>query len=31
VVIGILGYRWIHWVMQATAIVVGVSLVIMFA
>ena len=31
VVIGIFGYRWIHWVMQATAAVVGVSLVIMFA
>jgi len=31
VVIGIFGYRWIHWVMQATAVVVGVSLVIMFA
>ena len=31
VVIGIFGYRWIHWVMQATAIVVGVALVIMFA
>ncbi len=30
VVIGIFGYRWIHRVMQATAIVVGVSLVIMF-
>ncbi len=30
VVIGIFGYRWIHWVMQATAVVVGVSLVIMF-
>jgi NCS1 family nucleobase:cation symporter-1 len=29
VVIGIFGYRWIHRVMQATAIVVGVSLVIM--
>ena len=29
VVIGIFGYRWIHWVMQATAVVVGVSLVIM--
>ena len=29
-VIGIFGYRWIHRVMQATAIVVGVSLVIMF-
>jgi nucleobase:cation symporter-1, NCS1 family len=31
VVIGIFGYRWIHAVMQATAVVVGVSLVIMFA
>jgi len=31
VVIGIFGYRWIHWVMQATAIVVGVALVIMLA
>jgi nucleobase:cation symporter-1, NCS1 family len=30
VVIGIFGYRWIHWAMQATAVVVGVSLVIMF-
>jgi nucleobase:cation symporter-1, NCS1 family len=30
VVIGIFGYRWIHAVMQATAIVVGVSLIIMF-
>ncbi len=30
VVIGIFGYRWIHRVMQATAIVVGVALVIMF-
>jgi nucleobase:cation symporter-1, NCS1 family len=30
VVIGIFGYRWIHRVMQATAIVVGVSLIIMF-
>ena len=29
VVIGIFGYRWIHRVMQATALVVGVSLVIM--
>ena len=29
VVIGIFGYRWIHRVMQATAVVVGVSLVIM--
>ena len=31
VVIGIFGYRWIHRVMQATAVVVGVALVIMFA
>jgi NCS1 family nucleobase:cation symporter-1 len=30
VVIGVFGYRWIHRVMQATAVVVGVSLVIMF-
>ncbi|HWF79775.1 MAG TPA: cytosine permease [Streptosporangiaceae bacterium] len=30
VVIGIFGYRWIHRVMQATAVVVGISLVIMF-
>jgi nucleobase:cation symporter-1, NCS1 family len=29
VVIGIFGYRWIHRVMQATAIVVGASLVVM--
>jgi NCS1 family nucleobase:cation symporter-1 len=29
VIIGVFGYRWIHRVMQATAIVVGVSLVIM--
>ena len=28
-VIGIFGYRWIHHVMQATAVVVGISLVIM--
>ncbi len=28
-VIGVFGYRWIHRVMQATAVVVGVSLVIM--
>jgi len=28
-VIGIFGYRWIHRVMQATAVVVGVSLVVM--
>lgn len=30
VLIGIFGYRWIHRVMQATAIVVGISLIIMF-
>lgn len=30
VVIGIFGYRWIHRVMQATAVVVGISLIIMF-
>ena len=29
VVIGIFGYRWIHRVMQATAVVVGVSIIIM--
>ena len=29
IVIGIFGYRWIHRVMQATAIVVGISLIIM--
>src|SRR5436305_4203266 len=29
VVIGVFGYRWIHAVMQATAVVVGVALVIM--
>jgi nucleobase:cation symporter-1, NCS1 family len=29
VVIGVFGYRWIHRVMQATAIVVGASLVVM--
>lgn len=29
VVIGIFGYRWIHRVMQATAVVVGVSLIVM--
>ena len=28
-VIGIFGYRWIHYVMQGTAVVLGVSLVIM--
>jgi len=28
-VIGIYGYRWIHRVMQATAVIVGISLVIM--
>ena len=31
VVVGIFGYRWIHRVMQATALVVGVALVVMFA
>ena len=31
VVIGIFGYRWIHRVMQATAVVTGVALVIMLA
>ena len=31
VLIGIFGYRWIHRVMQASAVVVGVALVIMFA
>jgi purine-cytosine permease-like protein len=30
VVTGIFGYRWIHLVMQATAVIVGVSLIIMF-
>jgi NCS1 family nucleobase:cation symporter-1 len=30
VVIGVFGYRWIHRVMQATAVVVGASLVVMF-
>jgi len=29
IVIGIVGYRWIHAVMQATAVVVGISLVVM--
>jgi NCS1 family nucleobase:cation symporter-1 len=29
-VIGIYGYRWIHRVMQATAVIVGVALVVMF-
>jgi NCS1 family nucleobase:cation symporter-1 len=29
-VIGIVGYRWIHRVMQATAIIVGVTIVVMF-
>jgi NCS1 family nucleobase:cation symporter-1 len=28
-VIGIFGYRWIHRVMQATAVIVGISLIIM--
>ena len=31
VVIGIFGYRWIHRVMQATAVITGVALVIMLA
>jgi NCS1 family nucleobase:cation symporter-1 len=30
VVIGIFGYRWIHRAMQVTAVLVGISLVIMF-
>jgi nucleobase:cation symporter-1, NCS1 family len=30
VVIGIFGYRWIHWAMQVTVPIVGVSLIIMF-
>jgi nucleobase:cation symporter-1, NCS1 family len=30
VIIGIFGYRWIHRVMQVTAVLVGVSLVVMF-
>lgn len=30
-VIGIFGYRWIHRVMQATAVIVGVTIVVMFA
>jgi len=30
-VIGIFGYRWIHRVMQATAVVVGLALVVIFA
>jgi NCS1 family nucleobase:cation symporter-1 len=30
IVIGIFGYRWIHRAMQATTVVVGVALVIMF-
>ena len=29
VVIGVFGYRWIHAVMQATAVIVGISLIIM--
>jgi nucleobase:cation symporter-1, NCS1 family len=29
VVIGIFGYRWIHYVMQGTAVLLGISLVIM--
>ena len=30
-VIGIYGYAWIHRVMQATAVIVGVTIVVMFA
>ncbi|MHB1820240.1 MAG: purine-cytosine permease family protein, partial [Streptosporangiaceae bacterium] len=30
-VIGIVGYRWIHRVMQATAVIVGVTVVVMLA
>ena len=30
-VIGIFGYRWIHRVMQATAVIVGVTVVVMLA
>src|ERR1700704_2053835 len=30
-VIGIFGYAWIHRVMQATAVIVGVAIVVMFA
>ena len=30
-IIGIFGYRWIHRVMQATALIVGVSLLVMLA
>ena len=30
IIIGIFGYRWIHRAMQATTVIVGVSLVIMF-
>ncbi len=30
VIIGIFGYRWIHRVMQATTIVVGITLVVLF-
>jgi nucleobase:cation symporter-1, NCS1 family len=29
IVIGVFGYRWIHHVMRATAVVVGISLVVM--
>jgi NCS1 family nucleobase:cation symporter-1 len=29
VIIGIFGYRWIHYVMQGTAVLVGISLIIM--
>jgi NCS1 family nucleobase:cation symporter-1 len=30
IIIGVFGYRWIHRAMQATAVIVGISLVIMF-
>jgi nucleobase:cation symporter-1, NCS1 family len=30
VVVGIFGYRWIHRLMQATAVVVGIALIVMF-
>lgn len=30
-VVGIVGYRWIHRVMQATAVIVGVAVVVMLA
>ena len=29
VVIGIIGYRWIHYVVQGTAVLIGVSLIVM--